>query len=159
MKLSFLIFCVASVLWLAQAWADEPLALDNKSWLPFINIEEVVVSDQEIAGRIKNIDPYFINEKFAPFQATGLSVVCFDMLVPKGSGKAGAIFWTRAEDKGMSPERRVGFKVSDDGEWHSYAVDMGVNSGWSGVIKALRIDPLDPPAALGVFRFRNCVIK
>jgi hypothetical protein len=45
------------------------------------------------------------------------------------------------------------FNVTTDGEFRDYTIDMSSSPGWSGLITALRIDPVfDGPATIEIDR-------
>jgi hypothetical protein len=55
-------------------------------------------------------------------------------------------FWS-LPGQDMSADRRVGFFIQPDGEFHRYAVNLAAHPLYRGTISGLRFDPMNPGAA------------
>ncbi|HTI09847.1 MAG TPA: cellulase family glycosylhydrolase, partial [Puia sp.] len=63
---------------------------------------------------------------------------------------SGRIFFTTTTDATWSQAKSKGFTISaNTSNYVEYIVDMSTVAGWSGTIKQIRIDPLDPAAGSG----------
>lgn len=51
------------------------------------------------------------------------------------------VFWATLETGGFSPERRVKFPITGDGEFREYRVRLADSREYRGAIVQLRIDP------------------
>jgi len=60
------------------------------------------------------------------------------------------IFFTTTSDTTWTSAKSKGFTIAANNQYYaSYIVDMSTVTGWSGTIKRIRIDPLDPAAGSG----------
>lgn len=73
----------------------------------------------------------------------------FDQLVLRmrshdGTHRA-SVFWAGA-DEAFSPDRQAQFEAPGDTEFYDLVIPLGTHPAWGGVVKKLRIDPLDEAA-------------
>ena len=63
---------------------------------------------------------------------------------------SGRIFFITDTDSTWNSAKSKGFTIKADSNYYaSYIVDMSTVAGWTGTIKQIRIDPLDPAAGSG----------
>ena len=62
----------------------------------------------------------------------------------RGEGiKSDGLFFTTQASPNLAPDKRVGFSVIADGEFHLYRIDVGSHGKWKGqTITGLRLDPV-----------------
>jgi len=85
-----------------------------------------------------------------PYLSSGVGVPGNDFVVRirmklKSDGP-GEFFWTSSTHPGTNAQRRVGFKLIHDGQWHEYQAAMHVEGNLTG----LRLDPGTAPGQIEV---------
>ena len=55
----------------------------------------------------------------------------------------GQIFFITESDQAWNEKKNINFDITADGEYHEYLVNLSACSTWSGLIKRLRIDPIE----------------
>lgn len=55
----------------------------------------------------------------------------------------GQIFFITESDQAWNEKKNINFDIVADNEYHEYIVDMSACSTWSGLIKRIRIDPIE----------------
>lgn len=53
------------------------------------------------------------------------------------------IFWNFDETEFFSEERSVWLNIKNDGNWNEYVIDLTGNRNWRGLIRRIRIDPVE----------------
>ncbi|MFD0717183.1 glycosyl hydrolase family 65 protein [Paenibacillus sp. GCM10027626] len=68
------------------------------------------------------------------------------LLVRMASSNAnttGAVYFSTSASPGFSEEKKVTFKVINDGKYHNYHIPMYTHAEWNGTITQLRLDPAE----------------
>jgi|LGVF01.1.fsa_nt_gb cell wall-associated NlpC family hydrolase len=114
---------------------------DKEGWLPH-NIE--VWSVQTDGRFIINPGPTdpLIEQPYISLDATFYNTVNINMASNAPDG-VGAIHFTTSDSKEFSEDKKVDFKVNNDGDWYDYSIFMGSQPSWTGTITRIRIDPAD----------------
>ena len=123
---------------------------DTEGWAPLFGLDGFDV----IGGSLvmdAAADPHF--------GISGLALTAdFDTLnirmrISDGGSSRGQVFFSTDSQPEFTEADSVLFNVRTDGEFHDYSLDMSAEPGWTGVVDALRIDPLfDGPATIEVDR-------
>lgn len=103
-------------------------------------------------------DP-FITGPPMKLPADRLRFIKFDMALPAGVGTTAQLFFTTADMKNFAGDTRLDFKVTADGEFHSYVLDMGKNAKWQGEITRLRLDPTVSAGNGGIMQLKNIRVE
>ncbi len=101
----------------------------------------IAAQDGLLSIRSSGGDPYLISGVRVP---GGDFVVRIRMKL--NSDGAGEYFWTSSTHPGTSAQRRVGFKLIHDGQWHEYQTAMHIEGDLTG----LRLDPGTAPGEIQV---------
>jgi hypothetical protein len=99
-----------------------------------------------IGGNITGIYPAIRSADSLALDIDGHSTIKLRMKTSSGATYAKFYFITDS-DTTWDATKSVEFAVIDDNEFHTYAVDMSVISGWAGTLKRLRLDPNQPGAS------------
>ena len=114
---------------------------NKEGWLPH-NIEAwSVQTDGRFIINPGPADP-LIEQPYISLDATFYNTVNINMASNAPDG-VGAIYFTTSDSKEFSEDKKVDFKVNNDGDWYDYSIFMGSQPSWTGTITGIRIDPAD----------------
>jgi hypothetical protein len=123
------------------------LSKDIGGWESGMDITKAELTDGALTVRSTGRDPAFFGPPVQVRATTRRSVT----IRMKLTGKAGAqsddtlqVFWS-TRSAGTSEEASVRAPSKVDGQWHTYALPVGKNQRWRGVITSLRIDACNKP--------------
>jgi len=86
-------------------------------------------------------DPYMVSSAFE-FPAEEYSRIDLTIKVSPGTPTSGEIFYLTDSDLTWDENKYLFFDLINDGEFHTYHLDMSRTPGWKGFITQLRIDPV-----------------
>jgi hypothetical protein len=90
-----------------------------------------------------NHDPALLSPPMLQMHANDFRGLEIRMKVENGS--YGSIFWSSDRIGQFSSEREVFFKLTPDGQFHTYNISLSGHPEWKGFINQFRIDPTDQP--------------
>jgi hypothetical protein len=121
---------------------------DMEGWRPIRGFLSAEVRDGVLALRVIADDPFLTSPKL---QVAGDQTPAIEIrmrITGAPTPNAGGLFFTTEEAPNWSAERRVGFDVPADGNWHSYRVLTADHPQWHGAtITGLRLDPIESGSA------------
>jgi hypothetical protein len=53
------------------------------------------------------------------------------------------LFWSRDDEGLFNEDASIWIEMKNDGGWKEYIVDLSTNSNWNGIVRRLRIDPVE----------------
>lgn len=119
----------------------------DQGWGNVMDLTEVGSEPGRLHGRTTGRDPAFFGP---PTQARAGSfpTVVVRMKLEREDGQSfqdsGQLFW-RTSRLPESEASSVRFPVHGDGQWHDYALPVGQQARWRGLITRLRLDPCNQP--------------
>jgi hypothetical protein len=110
-----------------------------QGWLAAHDVAGLAARDGRLEGRITGGDPYIVRTVLR-VAGDRCPVVRIRMRVTAGQG--GEFFWATAASPTFAEDRKVGFPLAADGQFHEYRLEVGRHALWSGqTITAIRLDP------------------
>jgi len=129
---------------LALTEVDFGFGTGLEGWRPVRGFLSAEVHEGVLDLRVIAEDPFLTSPRLnVPADQT--PAIELRMRVTGGPNpNAGGLFFTTEEAPSWSAERRVGFGVQADGDWHTYRVPMADHAHWRGAtITGLRLDPIE----------------
>ncbi len=112
-------------------------------WNNVMDLAGLAATNGVLRARSSGNDPAFFGPPFQA-RASDFGTVRVKLrLTPPGPGpvsESAQLFW-RTSRLPESEASSVRFPVTMDGQWHDYAVRVGENRRWRGIITRLRLDP------------------
>jgi hypothetical protein len=102
--------------------------------------------------------PYFKYSEFSGRWGTGIEAEAFpniEIRLKVSKGSSAQLFFIGVlpeyiEDYNFDEEKSLSFRITADGEFHTYVLDMTQVPKWSGDIEQLRLDPTDAQASIEI---------
>lgn len=116
-------------------------------WGVMAGFSNATVADHQFSGRTAGSDPYVLLDVPArkPIDATKYRYLAIDMTLGSVPAlESGLLAWWGAET--ATPQHPTDFVPVRAGR-QTYRIDLGTSPNWRGMVKALRIDPLNGPNA------------
>lgn len=114
---------------------------DVEFWWPENHIEMFNSADGVLSMVSSGDDPYMVSSG-VEFPASDYGQLSVTMKVSSGGSTDGEVFFLTDSDPRWDGTKYLVFDVISDGEFHTYDLDMSSVSGWRGLIKQIRIDPV-----------------
>lgn len=147
----FLLLTILSIMTLSAL----DVVIKPTEWIEFNHISGVKIEDDCFIARFAGIDPHITSKKFTPVKAEDLQYVIFDYQIPSNCASKAQIFWKTTEVNKFSSAMYLNLNLINDGEWHTYRVNMKSHKNWQGEISCIRFDPAIAPETLERFKLRN----
>jgi hypothetical protein len=116
---------------------------DRQHWL-YVNASD---SGWPIAGHmhvnLDQADPQMIGP-FTSFQAADVPTLRIRAAfhLDSRTDPVAQLFWETDNAGGFSEARSIAFQVYNDGQYHTYDLNMAAQNGYAGLISQLRFDPI-----------------
>ena len=110
-----------------------------QGWTPTHSLSPFSVSGGVLTTQITDNDPY-MTSPVVSFSASTYRYLSLRMKSTAGD-RNGEIFFATSSEPTIDAKKSVVFEVIADGQWHTYTIDMSVNSKWTGTITRYRLDP------------------
>jgi len=108
-------------------------------WMAAHRVADLRIASGALTGRITGGDPYLIRMAMR-FRGDACPAIRLRMRVTAGQG--GEFYWTTEASPAFAPDKRIGFPLVADGQWHEYRLEPGKHPLWTGqTVTAIRIDP------------------
>lgn len=104
-------------------------------WVAGNGIANLAVSGGSMSGNVVASDPYLVLPEHRSVDANRQGYIHIRMRI--GSGTTAKIAW---QDTGGT-QRGALFSITADSQFHDYVVKLSGKLGWSGLVRAPRIDP------------------
>ncbi len=114
---------------------------DVEGWLPEIDLEGMDALDGTLSFRSSGEDPILHSPPFE-IPAADFKRLSIRMKVSPGEPTVGQVFFLTNNDTKINEEKSVTFEIIDDGEFHTYDLDMAGLVTWQGLIRLIRLDPV-----------------
>jgi hypothetical protein len=126
------------------AWTFDKAA---EGWEPMMNVSAPTCSDGALRFTTTSTDPAVSISLGGGVRSADYSKaeikLCVKAAAPKGNAQ---LFWSTGGTN-TSEAASISFPIDQDGELHTYTLDLGSQSRWRGRISSLRFDPTDSPNA------------
>lgn len=120
----------------------------SKGWSDsgyYSNLTNPVYNSSGLTWTINGSNPNF-SGPLTDIDASRYRYLKIVMTTPNGNGTKGGIYWLK-KDGTWNENDKVEFNLTSNGTEREYYIDLSSSSAWSGMIKQLRIDPIQDPGA------------
>ena len=128
---------------------DFRFANDRQHWV-FSNAADSWPVEDKLHLTISTADPRMYSP-FTAFQASDVSKIyvraAYHLNTPVPAALSGQLFWAVDASGTFSTAQSVTFPIINDGQYHTYVIDMSSVPNWTGQITRLRLDPSNSPKA------------
>lgn len=107
------------------------------------NMRDVNARDGVLAGTATNHDPAIY---LGPCSLDTRRLRCVEIRMRLSAGREAQLFWANSSGAYSEP-KSTRFKVTPDGQFHVYRVDLSSVARWSGTVRSLRLDMTDASGA------------
>jgi|GEM_PF-4918507 len=113
--------------------------------------------EKAMRGKAVGEDPYLILRQTPPLDAGRMEIL---MLEAKIQSKGGApsgfaqFYWAGEEDASFRESASASFRTRHDDRYHRYFIDLGKSPEWRGVVRKIRLDPLNREGTFVLKRIR-----
>ncbi len=113
-----------------------------EGWQASNSLGNMTCTGSTLSFDITGADPYTIGPRYPDIDANEYRYIHIRMK-STAAYKSAQLFWGTLAQPYHSADRCVTFSLAGDSDYHDYYVDMASNSGWSGLVNQLRLDPSD----------------
>jgi hypothetical protein len=121
-------------------------ARDREGWTAGMELTDLAVQDGALQATALGNDPILTAP---PVRVDTRQRHRLRVRMRTDGGKTGQLFWAGV-GSGLSEEASVRWELEPDGEFHEYSLDLEGHPQWRGVVRTLRLDPVDRPAHLAI---------
>ena len=121
-------------------------ARDREGWTAGMELTDLAVRDGSLAATSLGNDPILTAP---PVRVDTRQRHWLRVRMRTDGGRTGQLFWAGV-GSGLSEEASVRWELETDGEFHEYSLDLQGHPQWRGVVRTLRLDPVDRPAHLAL---------
>lgn len=115
---------------------------DVEGWVPEFDLSDFNASGGVLSMVASGDDPYMVSGP-VEFPASDYGQLSISMKVSSGGPTIGQVFFVTDTDAAYDEAKSMVFDVTGDGEFHTYDLDMSSVSGWNGLIRGIRLDPVE----------------
>jgi len=95
-----------------------------------------------VGGNVTNTDPYCTSPTNLGVDIQAHKTV--EIRLKASGGTAAALYFITNASPGYDGSKVKTFSIIGDNTWRTYSVDMSTVAGWTGTLKQLRLDPINP---------------
>ena len=114
---------------------------EAEGWFAENQLEGFEVAAGILSMQSSGDDP-FMSSSGVEFPANDNGRISITMKVSPGEATIGQVFFISDLDRDFDEAKSLVFDVINDGEFHTYDLDMSSVNGWRGLIAQIRIDPV-----------------
>ena len=87
-------------------------------------------------------DVYLVSPRLR-VSTDGIAAIEIRMRVTGTNVRPDGLFFTTERSSNIAPDKRIGFNVTADGQFHTYRINVGKHPKWRGqTVTRLRLDPV-----------------
>ncbi len=136
-----------------QIWDFDANESGLQGWQALACISGLRVTGHALEGRVRGVDPSIISDQLA-LHITPQTLIHLVLHNATAAAYGQIYFITDADPAWNEAKHRDFWLYPDAAGFHTYTLDMSSLSGWSGVLKQLRVDP-EQDAPSGTFHIRQ----